>query len=642
MPIQKRRIRSRLLYLSLMTASACLLAGSAVQTASPVSAYAAQNNSPNAMEDAFAAAAAEFHVPESILKAVAYNESLWNQHPGQPSIEGGYGVMHLTDVTGNPDAKGDDNSSQSVDTDVPSMHTLNAAAQLLGVDPEVLKQDFTQNIRGGAALLAKYERDLVGDTPSDPAEWYGAVAEYSGSTEAAVAQQFADDVYATINQGAERTTEQGQHVVLMGTAVTPDKATEKRLHLRNDETNGTDAPNGLDVQYIPAAYQQFSSSPYNYGNYDLANRPYDGLDIRYIIIHDAEGTYDETINTFLNPSYVSAHYVVDSATGQITEMVRPQNVAWQAGNWYINTHSIGIEHSGYAVEGGTWYSEQMYHATARLVKYLADEYNIPLDRLHILGHEDVPGVSPYGQSTQHWDPAAYWDWQHFFDLLGASFKQANGRKDSHIVTIDVNYQQNTPALTYAGAALTPQPSDFVYLYTAPSFNAPLVSDPALHPNGAPGTTDINDWGDKAVDGQSFYVADQQGDWTAIYYGGQKVWFYNPNGKNTVAGSGLVITPKPGLTSIPVYGTAYPEASAFTNAGLPAVTNQPLQYTLPAGQYYVASGPVSSDYYYAKVYNQPSTYKVVKGNDQYYEISFNHRVAFVKASDVVVVNDSSDD
>jgi N-acetyl-anhydromuramyl-L-alanine amidase AmpD len=592
------------------------------------------------LQDAFQNAAQEFGVPQNVLMAVAYNESLWNQHKGEPSMSGGYGIMHLTQINAQAGQKGDDDAITTVVSNDSSQHTLDTAANLLGVDPSVLKEDSVQNIRGGAALLAQYAKDTVGTLPQNLAAWYGAIAKYSGSDVDVVAQGFADDVYATLQTGEERTTNEGEHAVLAATAVTPDKTTANGLYLRNNKSSGVDCPNGLDCQYVPAAYSQFgATNPTSYGNYDLANRPSDGNDIRYIVIHDAEEGYQDTINTFLLPSYTSAHYVVDSGTGQVTEMVRPENVAWQAGNWYVNSHSIGIEHSGYAVEGGTWYSEQMYHASAKLVKYLADRYNIPLDRGHILGHDNVPGTSASTQSSMHWDPAAYWNWSHYFDLLGASFQKGNGHGDRDIVTINPNYQTNQPALTYQGSALTPQPSDFVYLYTAPSFDAPLVSDPALHSSGVAGTTAINDWGDKAVQGQEFYKVDSTGDWTAIDYGGQKAWFYNPNGDNTVSGEGLLLTPKAGLTSIPVYGTAYPEASAYTGTGVPVRAQRALQYTIPAGQLYVANDLVQSDSYSATLYNSPSANHVVKGKDLYYEISFNHRVAFVKASDVDVVRGS---
>lgn len=613
-------------------------------------------SNPHSLQEAFKKASKEFGVPQSILMSVAYNESRWDQHHGQPSTSGGYGIMHLTQVNNVPeiDAKGDGVKRRSVASN-PGLHTLDTAAKLLGVDPAVLKKNPAENIRGGAALLAQYAHQTVGKVPSNPADWYGAVAKYSESNYQSVAKDFANQVFKTIQHGAQRITPSGQHVALAANSVKPDKNTAHSLHLNQVKNTNTDCPHGLACRFIPAAYKQFSASPYNYGNYDLANRPKDGLKIRYIIIHDTESSYASAINTFQTQSYVSANYVIRSSDGQITEMVRPENIAWQAGNWYINMHSIGIEHEGVAAEGATWFSEPMYHASARLVKYLAKKYHIPLDRAHILGHDNVPGTSASGQGGMHWDPAAYWNWDHYFDLLGApiqshrgkshnpvkshSSRPEKGHHGSDIVTIDPDFYKNQTPLTYGDQQLESKPSNFVYLRTAPSFTAPLISDPSLHPDGAPGTTQIYDWGDKAVTGQSFYLAARQGDWTAIYYGGQKVWFYNPHGKKTVPGSGMLITPKKGLDSIPVYGTAWPEQSAYDGTGIPTSAREqlsPLQYQIPAGQVYVATGPFQSDFYYAKLYNQPSTNQVVKGDSEYYQISFNHRIAFVKKNDVNVL------
>jgi hypothetical protein len=159
--------------------------------------------------------------------------------------------------------------------------------------------------------------------------------------------------------------------------------------------------------------------------------------------------------------------------------------------------------------------------------------------------------------------------------------------------------------------------------TAPSANAPLVHDPGLPGSG---TTRANDWGDKAVTGQSFAVTDRSGDWTAIWYGGQKAWFADPKGANTVPGSGTLVTPKAGRGSIPVYGRAYPSWPSAT-----------LQYTIPAGQVYVAKDFMPGSFYDASIFNAPDTYSVeIDPSVHYYEISFNHRLAFVRARDVDVL------
>jgi N-acetyl-anhydromuramyl-L-alanine amidase AmpD len=628
-----KKISSAILTFSL-TAS-LLAAPASFSTASVTTPATESSFESSSLQDTFEKAAKEFGVPESVLMAVAYNQTRWEQHEGQ-SEAGGYGMMNLVDLPADLSARGKHDDGL-IEAEVSSISSLNAAAKLLDANPETLKKDWEQNIRGGAALLAEYARQTTGELPPDPADWYGAVVKFSGTDQEAIAKDFADQVYATIQQGAERKNHDGKSVALTAQEITPNKNTASSIPLRNTKYTNADCPNGLDCTFIPAAYKQFSSSAGNYGNYDIANRPEDDLDIRYIIIHDIEGSAQSAISHFQNQSYVSAHYVIDSATGKITQMVRPEDVPWHAGNWYFNMHSIGLEHEGFAAEGADWYSEQMYRSTAKLVKYLSDRFGIPLDRQHIIGHDEIPGLTAARHRGMHWDPGAYWDWGHFFDLLGASINPSDGDKESGIVTIRPNYNTNQPDFTYRGIEQKPESSSLIHLYSEPSFEAPLIHDPVLH-SGGNSTRNINDWGNKAAIGQSFYKAGQEGDWTAIYYGGQKAWFYNPNFTNSVPGSGTLISPKEGLDSIPVYGAAYPDDAAYDEAGIAewARGKAHVLYQMPAGQIYTATAPIQSDYYHAKYYNDPATNKVVKGNDEYYQIFYNHRLGFVKKSDVEVV------
>ena len=228
----------------------------------------------------------------------------------------------------------------------------------------------------------------------------------------------------------------------------------------------------------------------------------------------------------------------------------------------------------------------------------------------------------------HWDPGTFFDWARFMKLVGAPIGHGKGDRTGRIVTIDPKFKDNRPTVTACDSSgshpLPSQPANFLYLHTAPSETAPLVDDPLLP--GA-GTTCAQDWGDKAVTGQTFAVAERQGDWLAIWYGGTKAWLHDAKGKNTVAGSGTLVTPKAGLASIPVYGRAYPSS----------VSTATLGYTIPAGQTYVAKDLVGADYYSASTFNAPETYSVVKSDEQFYEISFNHRIAFVRATDVDTVS-----
>jgi N-acetyl-anhydromuramyl-L-alanine amidase AmpD len=399
--------------------------------------------------------------------------------------------------------------------------------------------------------------------------------------------------------------------------------------LHNARTSGAECPNGLACRFVPAAYEQNSADPGDYGNYDLANRPADGLAVRYVVIHDTEVGYDDTIALFQNPlAYVSSHYVTRSSDGEVTQMVPTKDVAWHAGNWWINTHSVGIENEGFALEGNEWFTNALYRSLARLTRYTADRYGIPLDREHIIGHDQVPGPTEAFQAGMHWDPGPFFDWERFMALVGATISGAHGDRTGRIVTIDPGFEKNHPVVSACDSSgsqpLPAQPTNFLYLHTAPSESSPLLDDPLLP---GPGTTCAQDWGDKAVTGQTFAVAERQGDWLAVWYGGVKAWFEDPKGENTVAGSGTLVTPRAGLASIPVYGRAYPSS----------VSTATLGYTIPAGQTYVAKDLVGADYYSASTFDAPETYSVVTSPEQFYEISFNHRIAFLKATDVEVVS-----
>lgn len=537
--------------------------------------------------------------------------------------------MHLTDVPKKQPGEQNENdgkNSASASSDDPGLHTLAAAAELLKLNPILLKQNPVDNIRGGAALLAQYAQDTTDKLPLSESDWYGAVAKYSGSQELYYAQDFADQVYHSIQQGISRQTPEGQSLRLPAKEVKPNTATIHPLHLHSTITNNADCPRLLPCRSIPAAYQQNGDDPSDYSNYDLADRPIFGPDIRYIVIHDTEETYRDTIGIFANPKKsVAAHYVVRSFDGDVTQMVNNKDVPWHAGNYYFNMHSIGIEHEGYAMEGATWFTERLYRSSAALVHYLGEKYDIPLDRAHIIGHNEIPGLTPKRTAAMHQDPGPFWDWEHYMELVGAPLGTVHRLKD--IVTIKPHFKSNLPLVKDAPL----QPTNFVYLYKEPGFGADFIDDPALAVQNKKDGLSI---GAKATTGQTFSFAGELGNWTAIWYGGQKAWFYNPSGSNAVAGTGELITPKAGAASIPVYGAAYPEAAAYP-ADMKPNELAPLQYSISQGQSYVAVDKINGDYYDAPVFTKDpyATNKHIKGKEMFYRIYFNHRFAFVKASDV---------
>ncbi|MFI6019765.1 N-acetylmuramoyl-L-alanine amidase [Streptomyces sp. NPDC051287] len=603
------------------------------------------------LQRAFVSAAADYHVPQSVLLAVSYLQSRWDTHGGAPSVTGGYGPMHLTDARtalatttehfadGTEDARGDSarpalhpRVTVPADSALPArLKTLVRAADLTGIPAARLRTDPASNVAGGAALLASAQRDLHQPLSADPADWYGAIARFSGADDAATAAAYANDVFDVLRTGEQRVTDAGQNVALAARpGLRADTAQLELTGLRTVRTDDTECPSTVSCEWIPAPYAQFGDD--DYGNHDLGDRPA-AQSIKYIVIHDTEGAWDGTINLVQDPTYVSWNYTIRSTDGLIAQHVKAKDVAWHAGNWYINAKSIGIEHEGFLAAPDAWYTEAMYRSSARLVKYLTAEYGIPLDRQHILGHDNVPGPTTSTIPGMHTDPGPYWDWRHYFELLDHPFKRTAGKKGG-LVTILPVYAANQPA--YTGCVTGGQPcaahgSSEVRLYSDHDENSALIKDIGF---GRTPTTDVNDLSSRVSTGQQYAVADTWGDWTAIWYLGQKAWFRNPaKAPTAVPATGLVVTPKAGLSSIPVYGRAYPEAAAYPS-GVPAQAVSPLPYTIPAGQEYVIGDVLRGEYYYAVTFDT-DTHRVVVGKDLYYEIQYGHRVEFVRAADVSV-------
>ena len=664
-------------------------------------------------QDSFREAALAYGVPESVLLAVSYLESRWDGNAGQPSVAGGYGPMHLIDPSALYDAsalaarltgpgevqvpvgghflgdpRGDASRPMRI-TRAPAVQeepssaeepTLRLAARLTGLPAERLREDPDANIRGGAALLADFQRQAGGTMSPDPALWYPAVARYAGST-----GSFVREAFELIRQGVVRTTDDGSRVllapvprllvpaldaappVLAGPPVpagSPGPADSGSPGPAKPAVKA-ECPDTLGCEWMPAAYKKFGKK--DYGNHDRMSGP---RRIDYILVHDTEGSYAGIPSMVSDPKYVSWHYTIRSSDGHVAQHVRTGDIAWHAGNWDVNSRSVGIEHEGYLAKGGTWYTEAMYRSSAALVKYLATRFRIPINRAHILGHDNVPGTTAAQVPGMHEDPGPYWDWAHYFRLMNAPIKgspltyeetastgssRANpapaaasladstlvgtSRKDpapdGRSLIIRPDYETNLQKFTGCGKktpGCAPHGSASVWLRTAPSPDAPLIDDIGKRVD-APSTYSVYDHSARASTGQRYALAEISGEWTAIWYLGQKAWFHNPPSAPTaIIATGPVITPV--RDNVPVYGRAYPEKSAYP-AGVNFQPPSPLQYTLRLDQSYASDLTLPGTYQAAGSYN-PARHVTVTGKLRYHQIQLGHRIMFVRAEDVRVL------
>ena len=604
----------------------------------------------SALGSYFTTASEEYGVPVAVLLACARVQSQDDvAAASSPLTGGGQGPMKLVDGTIAKEKR-----SVAGKPDAAVIDSMGEAAAITGQSKDQIRTDVKANISGAAAVLAATQKKLGGPVGSETPEnsWYAAIAMSSGAALPTVQRQFSDDVMKALMQGGQ--VDIGGAQVPVPRKEIGDVSGQKNLLTSREtaaqaiEAGGmVEAPPGLSSEWVPAPYVQYGATPSEYGNHDVANRPV-SPELNQIVMHSTEASFAETLNLVQDPTYLGWHYSFRSSDGFFAQHIRTKDLGWHAGNWYVNSHSIGIEHEGYAAQGAQWFTEAMYSTSAKLVSYLAKKYQIPLDRAHIIEHGQVPAINRAGIPAMHWDPGPYWDWERYFALLGAPLDRGTvlrlpsaGEVVRILPGFANNFQDVSGCGSDPGAACPVQGTNFVPIRVSPDAGAALVNDLGLHQTGQPASTEISDISSRASAGTDYVVAEVKGDWTAIWYLGVQGWFKNPAKSPTarVVLAGKAITPKPELATVKTYGTAYPEASAYPDPAT-AKPISPLGYEIPSGQRYpLLDALVPTDAYLTNGYDASGTGKLntdVHGRTKYYLINIGHRLAYVQSSDVAIV------
>jgi N-acetyl-anhydromuramyl-L-alanine amidase AmpD len=139
-----------------------------------------------------------------------------------------------------------------------------------------------------------------------------------------------------------------------------------------------------------------------------------------IVWHITQGT--NSLTWLTKTGNVSAQYLIQTDT--IYNLVRPEDSAWtngglkspNLGNPIIaewarrrvnpNDYTITIEVEGFSpMTGGAGYSDREKELLVDLTAWLCQEYGIPPDTTHILGHMEIDGIDKRGcpgLSQQEW------------------------------------------------------------------------------------------------------------------------------------------------------------------------------------------------------------------------------------------------
>ena len=332
---------------------------------------------------AFSAAARQWSVPEPVLLALAFEASHWQVDAA--SAWGGYGLFDFREA--------DDDTGPS----------LELAARLAALPPDLVRRSPAASVQAAAALLAWHgAQQNGGKAPPvhDLLGWWGAVRGFSGHHAPMRQALFADAIFDVLSRGVPLDPSTGLELL-------------PREGLHPDDLAPAPPPTACDYGGC-AGFTAASSANYS-------NDSRGAGDVDYIIVHTVQGSYSGCISWFQNSAAgASAHYVVRSSDGQVTQMVSEADVAWHAGNWSYNVGSVGIEHEGYVSDPGRWYTSAMYQGSAALAADIADRHGIPINRTQIIGHNEVPdpyNPGQYGGAGHHTDPGSGWDWSVYIDLI---------------------------------------------------------------------------------------------------------------------------------------------------------------------------------------------------------------------------------
>ncbi len=233
-------------------------------------------------------------------------------------------------------------------------------------------------------------------------------------------------------------------------------------------------------------------------NYSERDRP-----VSAVVIHYTEGSYAGCISWFKNcDAQVSAHYVIRSSDGQVTQMVREADKAWHART--ANPYTIGIEHEAY---GNIWsfFTEEMYQSSADLVRNICSRYDVinghrtfyrdTLDNgtclnygVHDLGGETactkIRGHQHYPDQT-HTDPGPYWDWNYYYKLINEStpvtivegeegrLDHTNYGNDERKIWVIRGPETSTIQLDFSSFSLEAD-YDFLWIYDGDDVYAPKI------------------------------------------------------------------------------------------------------------------------------------------------------------------------
>ncbi len=333
--------------------------------------------------------AVSYNIPVDLLKAIAYTETRFSHIIPDEINETCTGMPHSYGIMG-------------LRNDNWFGHSLVEAAYLTSATPEMLIYNYELNIRGAAALLSKLANEM-NINRNDLNSWKTVLEKYSGIPQNDVKEFYSFDVFKVLSEG---TTTNGVHI---------DSHPEIDMSKFSEYVNPKNKLKNIESDDYPPAVWDPSPN-------------FTSLSINQIfaVVHDTEGSFAGSLSWLKNPAaQASSHYIIRSSDGYIVQLVRERDKAWHVVCW--NGYMLGVEHEGY-VSNPAYFTEAMYQSSAALFRHFATKFSIPVDRNHIIGHNEwqnntwktwmaanYPSIST--TCNTHTDPGIYWNWSYYLGLI---------------------------------------------------------------------------------------------------------------------------------------------------------------------------------------------------------------------------------
>lgn len=431
--------------------------------------------------DAYAAYPA---LPEGMLETLAYVGSRWEHRIPKATAENhhhmpmSYGLFGLYD----------DNKAFT--------NTLTLVADFAGVSKKEMLADARTYVMATAAYLENQlvQEGLEGASleQAKPVLMHISGLKQGNSIQNYAVNSFLYDVYQSLEKGADdhginitpRTVAWGD--VFTAAEMNTLRSPELVIDFDNEEitAKGESFVGSAEVNRVKQTSTETPGHSINSTDYGPAlwqtspNYSSRNSGISHVAIHTTQGSYAGAISWLCDTrSSASAHYVIRSSDGQVTQIVRDSKKAWHAKS--ANPYSIGIEHEGY-VSSSSWYTTAMYNSSANLTKHMCSQHNISCSSAYsgsahssvvqlsqsytVKGHQHFP-------SQSHTDPGIYWNWGSYYSKINGTSGGGSGGGSSIVLdSFESGEGHFTTYPTYSGSTVGISSSSTADRVSSPRYN----------------------------------------------------------------------------------------------------------------------------------------------------------------------------